>query len=361
MKAAEEKLDCELYKLQDLYDASLGKISSIYFQNPFIFNDVKLKSYNPLILEIRNNPKWQAARMVILEELKSYADADGNFLEQFQTTGFDQRLWELYLNSYFREEGFKISKYSDIDFVLEKSSHILGVEAVTVACKTLSVCSFPSQISKGLYSKIFLEYSSALTTKLKKRYWNKKYIKNKPLLLAIENFSDSFELIGGINVLCDYLYGIEPDSSRKTFKVHKGENVRKPNGATVETGFFNLPETENISAIISTSQGTLSKFNRIGIYKGYAPRDIRCLQFTAEYNRAPDATLPKPVVRIVSPGENAETWGEGITVFHNPNAKNKFPKELFEEAAHVELKGEYLISNIPDYFSFNSITMTGLD
>lgn len=361
MKDAEEKLNCELYKIQDLYDASLGKKSSIYIHNPFIFDDTKNKSYNHHIQEIVNNPKWQAARMVILEELKSYSDADGNFLEQFQTTGFDQRLWELYLNSYFREEEFKISKYPDIDFVLEKSNQVLGVEAVTVACKTNSICFFPNRISKELYSKIFLEYSSALTTKLKKMYWNKKYIENKPLLLAIENFSGSLELIGGINVLCDYLYGIEPDSSRKTFKVHKGEDVRKSNGSTVETGFFNLPEAENISAVISTTQGTLPKFNRIGIYRGYAPINIRCLQYVAEYNRKPDATLPRPVVRIVCPGENSETWGEGITMFHNPNARNKFSKALFGEAAHVELKGDYVVSHIPDFFSFNSITMTELD
>jgi hypothetical protein len=32
-----------------------------------------------------------------------YEDPDGNFIEQFQTTGFDARLWELYLFAMFCE------------------------------------------------------------------------------------------------------------------------------------------------------------------------------------------------------------------------------------------------------------------
>jgi len=35
-----------------------------------------------------------------------FEDADGNFVEQFQTTGFDPRLWELYLFATFTELGF---------------------------------------------------------------------------------------------------------------------------------------------------------------------------------------------------------------------------------------------------------------
>ncbi len=33
-----------------------------------------------------------------------FIDIDGNFVQQFQSTGFDSGLWELYLYTYFSEE-----------------------------------------------------------------------------------------------------------------------------------------------------------------------------------------------------------------------------------------------------------------
>lgn len=39
--------------------------------------------------------------------MRFHEDADGNFIEQFQTTGFDRRLWELYLFATFDELGYR--------------------------------------------------------------------------------------------------------------------------------------------------------------------------------------------------------------------------------------------------------------
>jgi hypothetical protein len=38
--------------------------------------------------------------------MRWYEDADGNFVEQFQTTGFNARLWELYLFTTLVETGY---------------------------------------------------------------------------------------------------------------------------------------------------------------------------------------------------------------------------------------------------------------
>src|SRR3546814_12388045 len=50
--------------------------------------------------------KYSAAREVIAAMMRYYQDVDGNFIEQFQTTGFDARLWELYLYAAFTEAGY---------------------------------------------------------------------------------------------------------------------------------------------------------------------------------------------------------------------------------------------------------------
>lgn len=42
--------------------------------------------------------------------MRWYEDADGNFVEQFQTTGFDARVWELYLFATLSEVGYVIDR-----------------------------------------------------------------------------------------------------------------------------------------------------------------------------------------------------------------------------------------------------------
>jgi hypothetical protein len=47
-------------------------------------------------------------------------DPDGNFIEQFQTTGFDSRTWELYLFAVFHNHAFTIDRTQERpDFLLE--------------------------------------------------------------------------------------------------------------------------------------------------------------------------------------------------------------------------------------------------
>jgi hypothetical protein len=49
---------------------------------------------------------YSPALGIIRELMHYFDDADGNFVEQFQTTAFDARLWELYLYALFTELGY---------------------------------------------------------------------------------------------------------------------------------------------------------------------------------------------------------------------------------------------------------------
>ena len=65
--------------------------------------------------------------------MKWYEDVDGNFVQQFQTTGFDARIWELYLFAAFVEMGFLIERIHAVpDFNCRGLLGSLAVEAVTV-------------------------------------------------------------------------------------------------------------------------------------------------------------------------------------------------------------------------------------
>jgi hypothetical protein len=70
----------------------------------------------------------------LLSEMAHYfEDADGNFVQQFQSAGFDARLWELYLYAVFTELGFGLVRDEQTpDFHLQSPFGEFFVEATTV-------------------------------------------------------------------------------------------------------------------------------------------------------------------------------------------------------------------------------------
>ena len=64
------------------------------------------KRLNPLFKVLSDGRKYSSARGIIEPMMRFYEDQDGNFVEQFQTTAFDARLWELYLFATFVELGY---------------------------------------------------------------------------------------------------------------------------------------------------------------------------------------------------------------------------------------------------------------
>jgi hypothetical protein len=94
-----------------------------------VYPDVKL---HPQFKYVRDSPLHESARAMLREVFADFSDPDGNFIEQFQTTGFDQRTFELYLFAIFKHEGFTIDRrHSRPDFLLNKNGVTICVEAVT--------------------------------------------------------------------------------------------------------------------------------------------------------------------------------------------------------------------------------------
>lgn len=88
---------------------------------------------NPHFRLIRSNDCWLPARSIMSEMMRHFRDVDGNFVEQFQTTGFDARIWELYLYAALLEEGLFVEKPSPApDFMVSLGEKKVFIEAVTV-------------------------------------------------------------------------------------------------------------------------------------------------------------------------------------------------------------------------------------
>ncbi len=77
--------------------------------------------------------RYSPARELIKAMMRFYEDADGNFVEQFQTTAFDARIWELYLFAAFTELGYAPAPGLAVpDFLLSGLPGSLGIEATSV-------------------------------------------------------------------------------------------------------------------------------------------------------------------------------------------------------------------------------------
>ena len=53
---------------------------------------------------------------------------------------------------------------------------------------------------------------------------------------------------------------------------------------TIPSGFFKLPDADNVSAVIASNEATLPKYNRIGKIAGFGDLATRIRQFGACLN-----------------------------------------------------------------------------
>ena len=80
---------------------------------------------HPDFVKVAEEEAYSSARGIIEPMMHWYDDPDGNFVEQFQTTGFDARIWELYLFAAFSEMDYQIDRTDAVpDFTCKRN----GVE-----------------------------------------------------------------------------------------------------------------------------------------------------------------------------------------------------------------------------------------
>jgi hypothetical protein len=328
---------------------------------------VKADKIHPYFKILNESPAFEAAKEVIKEISYHYKDIDGNFIEQFQSlNGFDSRLWELYLFCFCREELFSFKRNSHSpDFIIEKSGQEIAIEAVIVSrdpnsvhFKGIDEIKSQEQIDELLKNEMPLKFGSSLYDKLKKQYWKLPHVQGKPFLIAIADFHEDFSMTWSFSAITDYLYGtrysyFHDDSGKLIINPEEIKEFTKKTGAKIPAGFFSQPDSENVSAVIFSSIATLSKFNRLGKQAGLGSPDSIILRVGACYNHEENASKPNFFNYIVTE-DCKESWSEGVSIFHNPNAKVPLDKQLFPSVAHHTFKDGFIISDNPDFFPYNS-------
>ena len=324
---------------------------------------------HPDFVILRDGTAHLPAREIIKMMAPHFKDIDGNFVEQFQTSGFDARLWELYLHAYFVEEELFFDRNQNApDYIVKKYGYSVAIEAMIVGRKVNNPARYfkldPKDVLKVDVLKehenaMPIRFGSSLYSKLQKRYWELPQIESLPLIFAIADFHDDQSMVWSSTALINYLYGVKHD-------YHHDENgkliispisieTHRVGNKVIPSGFFFQPEAENVSAILFSASGTISKFNRMGRQAGFKHPDVRMMRLGSCYDHDENASLPKMFCYEIDE-TCSETWAEGLSIFHNPNAKHPVPEQLFPSAAHHQFIDNQIVSLLPEFHPYSSMT-----
>ena len=329
---------------------------------------------HPSFAKLCQNKAFAPARRQIAEIMPHYVDVDGNLIQQFQTTGFEARLWELYLHSYLVEEQLFIEREHDRpDFLVTKYDKSVAIEATIVGRRSdkpvsyfkteMSLPDDPEEVQRRLEHEIPIRFGSPLFSKLQKRYWELDHVKGLPLVFAIADFHDDQSMMWTSTALINYLYGVRHDFH---FADH-GQLVITPlkiekhkvGTKQIPSGFFFQPEAEHVSAVLFSASGTISKFNRLGRQAGFEAPGLVMVRVGTHHDHNPNAHLPKPFKYFID-DKAQETWAEGLSMFHNPSALHPVPEELFPTIAHHQFRDGQIASLLPEFYPYSSFTMSML-
>ncbi|WP_417794223.1 hypothetical protein [Terasakiella pusilla] len=340
--------------------------------------DADQSKLHPYFKELIDRPGRAPARAVIKEIGPWLAPSDPHFVNEFQFKQFDQRLWELYLWATFRELGFDIKQLEAPDFKCRAPGIDFTVEATTISpSQTGPLAEHPNpknteEMKAFLADYMPMKFGSALMSKLNKKdaqgrhYWEREETADKPFVLAIADFHKRAEqdqpasMTFSHSALWPYLYGhrIEwkmEDGELSTYAVKTDTHDYKTK--TIPSGFFDLPGTENVSAVLFSNAGTIAKFDRMGVVAGFAAPDHHYQRIGFRFNPDPNALNGIPFADNVAAPEYIEGWSDELQIFHNPNARVPLSHEWLSGLSQFYFSEGQQYSIIPDHHVWASMTL----
>lgn len=309
---------------------------------------------HPFFRVLSENVERGPARAAIREIGPWLAPTDPHFVREFQCEGFNQRLWEMYLWAAFREFGIDVTQPEAPDFHCNRLGFEFTVEATAVAPSLTGLLAThpdpktPEEMREFLLHYMPMKFGSSLTSKLNKKdalgrsYWERGEGAGRPFILAVADYhkpggdGELGSMTYSGSALWLYLYG-----QRLSWRHINGKllisatkiNDHKYLDKSVPSGFFDLPNAEHVSAVISTNAGTMAKFDRMGVIAGYGPPGVMYFRSGLRHNPDPNAAEPTPFYEQITE-HSKEGWADEIQIYHNPRALHPIPREVFQGAAH---------------------------
>jgi hypothetical protein len=332
---------------------------------------VDQKDVHPSFENLRTQGGSAPARWMLDRVFQHFSDPDGNFVQQFQSSGFDARFFELYLFAYFYYSGFEIDRSHEApDFLVSRNVVTAAVEATTVNAPTRGVLAdlgkqigdlSGAEMAEYQRHELPIRFGSPLFSKLNKRYWDLPNVQGLPFVLAIEAFHDEDSLGLGDSALASYLYGFTHEAAWNAggeLAIEFDRIYSHVLGTKqIPSAFFTQPDTENVSAVLFTNTGTTAKFGRMAYQAGIGGDTIEMQRIGYCSNLDEDVRDPTFFSYDVADPPVVEWWGQGLVVLHNPNCKYPLDIDFFPGAVHTFFEGGKPRSFIPNWHVFNSKTL----
>lgn len=325
---------------------------------------------HPSFVGLRTQGTSEPARWMMEQVFEKFVDCDGNFVQQFQSSGFDSRCFELYLFAYLYFSGFEVEQaHPSPDFVVTREGITTCIEATTVNPPTAGVLAelgkkivdlSGPELAEYRRHELPLRFGSPLFSKLQKRYWEIPHCKERPFVLAIQAFHDDNALALSDSALTSYLYGVTHSSSfdsqgsleidfEKIYSHVVGEKE-------VPSSFFGQPDSEHVSAVMFTNAGTYAKFTRMGYQCGIGADTLAISRVGYCFNRLPDARDATYFSYDLDEPPLVESWGQGLVVLHNPNCLHPLPITYFPHSAQTVFEDGKPLTTFEGWHPFSSKT-----
>jgi hypothetical protein len=328
-----------------------------------VASEDKWHPYFKALLERRG---MAPARDMLREVWAAFPNPDNHFELEFQTTHLDARLWELYIFAVGQYGPMRVLRpYESPDFLFQRDDMGMGVwiEAVTANPSEKYPAEADAKTVEEIYRRMHevipIRLGSPLYSKLKKKYWELPHVAGQAFIIAIGDYSENDPIRRNDISLVRYLYGTDDKVISLPGEYVKLEHIKveehKVGDKKIPSGFFALPDAENVSAVIFSNEGTIPKFKRMAFDFDKYPfvRMIRsgtCVDFD------PTATYPKAFGYLV--GDAPEDWAHGVYVYHNPKAKHPIPLDFFRGiGGQIWVKDGEMDNEFRDFSPFASLTI----
>lgn len=173
---------------------------------------------HPAFVYLKESLPHKGARELMNIAFSEMGDIDGNFIEQFQTSGFHSRIFELCCFNFLKDEELKVTRSGSIDFIASGPEGTVCMEATTsnpkagsytdISLKAMEELS-DADIQEKIENELPIKLGSSLFSKLKKKYWELDECRNIPIILAIGPFHEAGSMFYSDASLAGYLYGIK--------------------------------------------------------------------------------------------------------------------------------------------------------